>query len=50
MLTFDLETIKRKVDYLVSKEEIDEIRHELKNYVPLIHFNDLAGDFGKLST
>lgn len=49
-LTFDLDSIKRRVDYLASKEEIDQVRVAFNNYVPLSHFNDLAGDFSKLST
>ena len=49
VLNFDLESIKLKVDYMASKEEIGNIRTAFNNYVPLTHFNELAGDFSKLS-
>jgi hypothetical protein len=49
VLNFDLESIKLKIDYMASKEEIGNIRIALNDYVPLKHFNELAGDFAKLS-
>ena len=34
---------------MASKEEIGNIRIALNDYVPSKHFNELAGDFAKLS-
>ena len=45
VLDFDMESMKLKSEYMASKEQIEIIQNALSNYVPLRHFNELAGDF-----
>ena len=49
ILNFDMESIKLKSDYMASKEEIEIVKNSLNKFVPLQHFNDLAGDFKDIS-
>ena len=50
VLNFDMDSIKLKVEYMASRESVDRVKNMFNKYVPLKHFNELAGDFSKLST
>lgn len=49
MMDLDVETIKSKVENMVQIDQIEQLREQMADMVPLKHFEDLVADFNDLS-